>query len=272
MIEPDDTRISRSKQCSLLGISRSSTYYQPKGPSERDLRLMKAIDQQYLKTPYYGRRRMRFALKKRGYQVSEKKIRRLMQLMGLKAIAPGPSTSRKNPEHKVYPYLLKNLKITRPNQVWCTDITYIPIRGGFMYLCAIMDWYSRKVVSWSLSTTLDAEFCVSCLEKAISTHGIPEIFNSDQGSQFTSAGFIGVLEEHGIKISMDGKGRFRDNIFIERLWRSVKYELVYIHEFASVPGLKQGLREWFESYNGERFHQALEYRTPNEVYGLERAA
>ncbi len=224
MVEPDNARISKSRQCALLGISRSSLYYSPRQKlSRRDLSLMRAIDRQYLKAPYYGRRRMRLALKSQGYQVSEKKVRRLMQLMRLKALSPGPSTSTRAKEHKVYPYLLRGLKITRPNQVWCSDITYIPILGSFMYLCVIMDWYSRKVLSWSLSTTLDAEECISCLERAIAFYGRPEIFNSDQGSQYTSEGFTRVLKEHGIRISMDGKGSFRDNIFIERLWRSLKY-------------------------------------------------
>jgi len=273
MVEPDNSRISKSRQCALLGISRTSLYYRPREmPSKRDLSLMRAIDEQYLKTPYYGRRRMRLALRKKGYQVSEKKVRRLMHLMGLRAISPGPSTSSRAEDHKVYPYLLKDMRVIRPDQVWCSDITYIPILGSFMYLCVIMDWYSRKVLSWSLSTTLDAEFCVSCLERAIGLHGRPEIFNSDQGSQYTSEGFIGVLKENGIKISMDGKGSFRDNIFIERLWRSLKYELIYMREFVSVPELREGLRLWFESYNGERFHQALEYRTHEEVYRMGMAA
>jgi putative transposase len=273
MVEPDNSRISKSRQCALLGISRTSLYYRPREmPSKRDRSLMRAIDEQYLKTPYYGRRRMRLALRKKGYQVSEKKVRRLMHLMGLRAISPGPSTSSRAEDHKVYPYLLKDMRVIRPDQVWCSDITYIPIVGSFMYLCVIMDWYSRKVLSWSLSTTLDAEFCVSCLERAIGLHGRPEIFNSDQGSQYTSEGFIGVLKENGIKISMDGKGSFRDNIFIERLWRSLKYELIYMREFVSVAELREGLRLWFESYNCERFHQALEYRTPEEVYRMGMAA
>jgi putative transposase len=273
MVEPDNARISKSRQCALLGISRSSLYYRPSQKlSKRDLSLMRAIDRQYLKAPYYGRRRMRLALKSQGYQVSEKKVRRLMQLMRLKALSPGPSTSTRAKEHKVYPYLLRGLKITRPNQVWCSDITYIPILGSFMYLCVIMDWYSRKVLSWSLSTTLDAEECISCLERAIAFYGRPEIFNSDQGSQYTSEGFTRVLKEHGIRISMDGKGSFRDNIFIERLWRSLKYELIYIHDFGSVPELRQELSFWFETYNSERLHQGLSYRTPDEVYRLDMAA
>jgi len=273
MVKPDNSGISKSRQCALLGISRTSLYYRPREmPSKRDLWLMRAIDEQYLKTPYYGRRRMRLALRKKGYQVSEKKVRRLMHLMGLRAISPGPSTSSRAEDHKVYPYLLKDMRVIRPDQVWCSDITYIPILGSFMYLCVIMDWYSRKVLSWSLSTTLDAEFCVSCLERAIGLHGRPEIFNSDQGSQYTSEGFIGVLKENGIKISMDGKGSFRDNIFIERLRRSLKYELIYMKEFVSVPDLRQGLRLCFSPNNSERFPQALEYRTPDEVYRMSMAA
>jgi putative transposase len=272
MVEPDNTQISRSRQCALVGISRSSTYYQEKNVSKRDLQLMKAIDQQYLKTPYYGRRRMCLALQKQGYHVSEKKVRRLMQLMGIRAIAPAPYTSRKHPGHKVYPYLLGNCEITRPNQVWCSDITYITMNGSFMYLCVIMDWYSRKVLSWSLSNTLDADFCISCLERAISAYGTPEIFNSDQGVQYTSESFTSILKEHGIAISMDGKGRFLDNIFIERLWRSLKYELIYLMEFISVSALRTGLANWFTFYNEERFHQGLSYKTPDEIYQMAMAA
>ena len=233
---------------------------------------MKAIDEQYLKTPFYGRRRMHQALKKKGYQVSEKKVRRLMQHMGLVAIAPGPNTSRKAKEHKIYPYLLRDMTIDRPNQVWCADITYLPIPGGFMYLCVIMDWYSRKVLSWSVSNTLDSEFCISCLERAIALFGTPEIFNSDQGSQFTSDGFISILQGNGISISMDGKGCFTDNIFIERLWRSLKYELIYLKEFPTVSALKKELYAWFRLYNEERFHQGLAYKTPDEVYHFSQAA
>jgi len=256
----------------LLGVSRSSTYYRPKGPSERDLKLMRAIDEQYTKTPYYGRRRMRVALRKRGFNVGEKRVRRLMRQMGLQAIAPHPYTSKKAPENKIYPYLLKNVTIDRPDQVWCADITYIPIHKGFMYLCAIMDWHSRKVLSWSLSNTLEADFCISCLERALASHGRPEIFNTDQGAQFTSNGFTSLLKKHGIAISMDGKGRFMDNIFIERLWRSLKYELVYIQDFPSVPELRRELTRWFTFYNQERPHQGLDHRTPDEVYVEAQAA
>jgi len=233
---------------------------------------MRAIDEQYLKTPFYGRRRMYQALKRQGFRIGQKKVGKLMRHMGLVAMAPGPHTSKKKREHKIYPYLLRNLKVSRPNQVWCTDITYLPMQGGYMYLCVIMDWYSRKVLTWSISNTLDTEFCISCLERAIARYGAPEIFNSDQGCQYTSEAFTGILKAHGIRISMDGKGCFMDNIFIERLWRSLKYELIYIREFPSVPELKKGLLSWFSLYNKERFHQSLSYKTPNEVCEFPEAA
>jgi putative transposase len=215
---------------------------------------------------------MYHALKKQGFQVGKNKIGRLMRHMGLVAMAPGPHTSKKKKGHKIYPYLLKDRKVCRPNQVWCTDITYLPMQGGFMYLLAIMDWYSRKVLAWSISNTLDTDFCISSLERAIAQYGAPEIFNSDQGAQFTSEAFTNVLKAHDIRISMDGKGCFTDNIFIERLWRSLKYELIYIREFASVPELKEGLSSWFVLYNQERFHQSLSYKTPDEVYEFSEAA
>ncbi len=272
LVEPDNPEISKTRQCKLLGISRSSLYYEPKGFSEKDLRIMKAIDEQYLKTPYYGRRKMYKALKRQGFRVGEKKVRKLMRHMGLVAIAPGPHTSRKKKGHKIYPYLLRDMTVSRPGQVWCTDITYLPTPGGFMYLCVIMDWYSRKVLAWSISNTLDTEFCVTCLERALALYSCPEIFNSDQGCQFISEEFTSVLKSHGIRISMDGKGCFTDNIFIERLWRSLKYELIYIKEFNSVSELKKGLTSWFKLYNQERFHQSLSYKTPDEVYDFACAA
>ena len=229
MVEPDNSGISKSRQCALLGISRTSLYYRPREmPSKRDLWLMRAIDEQYLKTPYYGRRRMRLALRKKGYQVSEKKVRRLMHLMGLRAISPGPSTSSRAEDHKAYPYLLKDMRVIRPDQVWCSDITYIPTRYGFIYLVAIIDWFSRKVLSWRLSTTLDNSFCVDALHDALSLYGKPEIFNTDQGSHFTANNLVGILEDLRIKISMDGKGRALDNIYIERLWRTMKYEHIFV--------------------------------------------
>ena len=234
--------------------------------------IMRAIDEQYLKTPFYGRRRMAIVLKEHGFNVGEKKVGSLMKKMGIRAIYPRPRTTIPNKDHKVYPYLLKGLKVKAPNQVWCSDITYIPMSGGFMYLCVIMDWYSRRVLSWSLSNTLDTEFCIYCLERALYEQGRPEIFNSDQGSQYTSQKFVSVLKKHEIKISMDGKGRCIDNIFIERLWRSLKYELIYLREFENAKDLRKALKSWFEYYNTMRPHQGLDYKTPEEVYNFQEAA
>lgn len=227
---------------------------------------MRLIDEQFLRTPVYGSRRMSAHLRNLGHQVNRKRVQRLMALMGLAAIHPGPKTSKPHPDHKVFPYLLRGVVVDRPNQVWSTDITYLPLARGFMYLVAVMDWYSRKVLSWRVSNTLEAGFCVEALEDALSQYGQPEIFNTDQGSQFTSAAFIGALESRGVRISMDGRGRCHDNIFIERLWRSVKYECLYLHAFENGSSLRQGLREWFTWYNGERPHQSLGYRTPNDSY------
>ncbi len=226
-VDRDHPVLSMVRQCALLGISRSSVYYRPRSPSRQDLAVMKAIDQQYLVTPFYGSRRMRVWLGRQGYSVNRKRVRRLMRTMGLQAIYRRPRTSKPGPGHKVYPYLLGGMAITRPNQVWAADITYIPMAKGFLYLVAIMDWYTRYVVAWNLSNTLHADFCVETLEKALNK-GKPEVFNTDQGSQFTSEGFTGLLERHGVRISMDGKGRYTDNIFVERLWRTVKYEEVYL--------------------------------------------
>lgn len=271
MIEPAHKHVSVKRQCELLGLPRSTYYYRSTPMSQETLEIMKLVDRQFLKTPVYGKRRMREYLAEVGYRVGERRVSRLMKLMGLAAIYPRPRTSKAHPDHQVYPYLLRGLKITRANQVWSSDITYIPMPKGFMYLVAIMDIYSRKVLSWSLSNTLDAEFCVAALEKALSLYGSPEIFNTDQGGQFTSERFISVLKAHKVKISMDGKGRFRDNIFIERLWRSVKYECLYITEYREVRELRAKLKEWFGWYNTQRLHQALGYRRPDEVYleGLE---
>lgn len=227
---------------------------------------MQKIDEQYLKTPSYGSRSMRTHLRRSGYKVNRKRIQRLMRIMGLEAIYPKPKTSRPHPEHRVYPYLLRDLTIDRPNQVWSTDITYVPLNRGFMYLVAIMDWHSRKVLSWRISNTLETDFCIEALEEAIERHGVPEIFNTDQGSQFTSKKFTGLLESHGIKISMDGRGRCLDNIFIERLWWTLKYHYLYLHAFNNGSELRRGLRKWFEYYNSERFHQSLDDLTPDEVY------
>ena len=227
---------------------------------------MRLIDEQYLKTPTWGSRSMRNHLRRLGYKINRKHVQRLMRLMGLEAIYPRPKTSRPHPEHKVYPYLLRNLNIERPNQVWCTDITYIPMSRGFMYLVAIMDWHSRKVLSWRLSNTMETDFCVEALEEAIRRYGTPEIFNTDQGSQFTSEDFTGVLKDHGIAISMDGRGRAQDNIFIERLWWTLKYNYIYLRSFNNGADLRKGLRGWFSFYNRERFHQTLDNLTPDEVY------
>jgi len=277
MVEPAYKGLSLRRQCELLGLSRSGYYYQPKPVDEKTLEIMDLIDRQFLEAPIYGKRRMREYLETQGYRVGIRRVARLMRLMGLRAIYPRPKTSKAHPGHKIYPYLLRGLEINRPNQVWSADITYTPMPRGFMYLVAIMDLYSRKVLAWSLSNTMDTNFCVAALEKALHFHGAPEIFNTDQGSQFTSEKFTSVLKEHGVKISMDGKGRFKDNIFIERLWRSVKYECVYIKEYKEVGELRESLRRWFLWYNGERHHQALGYRTPDEVYregveGLPHAA
>jgi putative transposase len=266
MVIPFSNGLSIVNQCKLLSISRSSLYYQTKGESSFNLDLMRLIDIQYLKTPFYGSRQMARHLRREGFCVGRKRIRRLMRLMGIEALYQKPRTSIANSEHKVYPYLLKNLEINRSNQVWCADITYIPMPSGFMYLVSVMDWSSRKVLSWRLSNTLDRDFCVDALKEAISRYGKPEIFNTDQGSQFTSTDFTEVLINAGITISMDGKGRWMDNIFIERLWRSLKYECVYLNLFETCRELKQGLTSWIDFYNENRPHSSLDGKTPNEVY------
>jgi len=266
MIEPRHPQLSIRRQCELVGLNRSTFYYTPAPESELNLRLMRLIDKQYTKTPFYGYLRMTAYLRRRhGYKVNHKRVRRLMNQMGLQVIYPKQRTSKAAKGHKVYPYLLRNLKITRPNQVWSTDITYIPMMSGFMYLVAIIDWYSRYVVDWRLSNTLDGRFCLDVLDSALA-QGQPEIFNTDQGSQFTALAFTSRLDEAGIRISMDGRGRALDNVFVERLWRTVKYEHIYLHEYATVPRLEKGLREYFEFYNHERLHQSLSYLTPAEVH------
>jgi len=266
MIDPASQNLSVSQQCRLLNIHRSTFYYKKKPIKPIDLKLMKLIDKQYLKTPTWGSRSMRNHLRRLGYKVNRKRIQRLMRLMGLEAIYPKPKTSRPHPAHKVYPYLLRNLKIEHPNQVWATDITYIPMARGFMYLVAVMDWNSRKILSWRLSNTLDTDFCVEALEEAINQFGAPEIFNTDQGAQFTSSAFTNVLKRHNIKISMDGRGRVQDNIFIERLWWTLKYHYLYLYTFDNGRQLRDGLNEWFRFYNQKRSHQALDNLTPDEVY------
>jgi putative transposase len=254
------------RQCKLLSINRSTLYYQPKPASEDDLQLMRRIDEMHLQRPFYGSRRIRDWLRDEGHDINRKRVQRLMRQMGIAALYPKQSTSQPGQGHKVYPYLLKGLEINRPNQVWATDITYIPMAKGFVYLIAILDWYSRKVLSWRLSNTMDTAFCVDALEAAIDRYGRPEIFNTDQGAQFTSEAFTGVLKNHDIQISMDGKGRWVDNVFVERLWRSVKYEEVYLKEYANVGALYHGLKAYFELYNHERPHQSLAYQTPAEVH------
>jgi putative transposase len=270
MIDRENRTVSISQQCEMFNISRSSFYYQGKEIRGEDLELMRLIDEQYLKTPAYGSRSMRNYLQRLGYKINRKRVQRLMRLMGLEAIYPKPKTSIPYPEHRIYPYLLRGLEIDRPNQVWATDITYIPLARGFMYLVAIMDWHSRKVLSWRVSNTLDADFCVEALKDAISRYGCPEIFNTDQGSQFTSKEFTDVLKDNGIKISMDGRGRCQDNIFVERLWWTLKYHYVYLRTFENGSELRKGLKHWFEYYNQERFHQSLGNLTPDEVYFKEQ--
>ena len=265
MVDCQHPSLSVVNQCKLLGISRSGLYYQPVGIPEEELTLMKLIDGQYLSTPFYGARRMALWLRKQGYKVNRKRVQRLMRIMGLKTIYQRPGTSKPAPGHKIYPYLLNDIKVTRPNQVWTADITYIPMARGFLYLVVIMDWYSRYVISWRLSNTLDAGFCVDALDEAI-RKGQPEIFNTDQGAQFTSEAFIGLLEQHGVRISMDGKGRYTDNLFIERLWRTVKYEEVYLKAYQDGRDARINLGNYFRFYNAERPHQSLGYRTPAEVY------
>jgi putative transposase len=266
MVEVAHPSISVSRQCELLGLSRSSFYYRSQGVGERDLWLMRFLDEQYTRTPFYGSRRMTAWLRSMGYEINRKKVVRLMREMGLETIYPKPRLSVGDKEHKVYPYLLRGLIIGRADQVWCADITYIRLRKGFIYLVAIMDWFSRYVLAWEISNSMEAEFCVWALERALKC-GKPDIFNTDQGVQFSSERFVQVLEFNEILVSMDGRGRVLDNIFIERLWRAVKYEEVYLHEYESVREAVEGLRRYFEFYNHQRFHQALEYKTPAEVYG-----
>ena len=257
--------LSVVRQCKLLDVNRSSLYYQPVEVSEEELTLMKLIDRQYLATPFYGARKIAAWLKSQGYTVNRKRVRRLMQVMGLKAIYRRPRTSKPAPGNKIYPYLLSSMEITRPNQVWAADITYIPMARGFLYLVAIIDWYSRYVLSWRLSNTMDAGFCAEALEEAL-RKGRPDIFNTDQGAQFTGEAFTGLLQQHGVRISMDGKGRYSDNLFIERLWRTVKYEEVYLKAYQDGRDAKAGISNYVRFYNTERPHQALGYRTPAEVF------
>jgi putative transposase len=266
-----DDGLSVRRQCALLGLTRSSYYYTPIGVSEEDLCLMRLIDEQYLRTPFYGSRKMTECLRRLEYEVNRKRIQRLMRAMGIEAIYPRKTTVPAA-GHKVYPYLLRRVKIVRAGQVWSTDITYVPMRRGFMYLVAILDWYSRYVLSWRVSNTLETAFCLDALEEALDRYAAPEIFNTDQGSQFTSEAFTGRLEAAGIAISMDGRKRALDNVFIERLWRTVKYEDIYLKDYATADELIEGLGHYFTFYDHQRFHQALDYRTPWEVYSEGLAA
>jgi len=265
MIEPDKSDISIVKQCDLLGISRSGYYYSPRPESPENLKIMRMMDEQYLKTPFYGARRMHAHIKYQGYLVNIKRIRRLLHLMGLEAIYPKPNISKPLSGHKIYPYLLNGLSINNTNQVWSSDITYIPMKSGFLYLVAIIDWYSRFVLSWRISNSLESVFCVDALDEALEL-GCPEIFNTDQGSQFTGERHTSLLKSNEIKISMDGKGRAIDNVFIERLWRSLKYEYVYLNAPETGKELYHGLNDYFNFYNNERPHQSLEYQFPRAVH------
>ena len=257
-----DHQLSLVRQCSLLNVSRSWVYYRPVPTRTEDLELMALMDRQYLKTPFYGSRRMKAWLLGEGYLVSRSKVRRLMRLMGLEAIYRRPNTSKPAPGHRVYPYLLKGVDVNRVDQVWASDITYIPMAQGFLYLVAIMDWYSRRVLAWKLSNTMDTYFCVAALEEALSK-GRPEVFNTDQGAQFTSETFTQTLQERDIQVSMDGKGRYLDNIFVERLWRSIKYEEVYLKAYQTVAEARTGINAYLEFYNRLRPHQSLGYRDPS---------
>jgi len=264
-VESDNKSISIRRQCELLGLNRTTLYYETKGESRENLNLMRLLDVQYTCTPFYGIRRMTAWLRKEGHEVNEKRVSRLLRLMGLEAIYPKPRLSAPGQGHKIYPYLLRGTAIVRPDQVWSTDITYIRLRQGFVYLVAVIDWFSRYVLSWELSVTLDTGFCISALEWAL-RQSQPEIFNSDQGAQFTSIEFTSRLIEQGIRISMDGRGRALDNVFVERLWRTVKYEEVYLKDYEGVPEAMAGLKNFFKFYNTERLHQSLGYCTPVQIY------
>jgi putative transposase len=266
LVDRSDPDLSIAAQCRLLKVARSTLYYKAASVSSDDLVLMRWLDEQFLRTPFYGSRRMVAVMRRDGLVVNRKRVRRLMRVMGLEAIYQKPNTSEGHPAHKKYPYLLRNLVIDRPNQVWCADITYIPMAKGFVYLVAVMDWFSRRVLSWRVSIGMDSDFCVEALKEAMEKHGKPEIFNTDQGVQFTSADFLVDLQTQGVGISMDGKGRYLDNIFIERLWRSLKYEEVFLKAYDSVAEARRGMGDWLAFYNDERPHQALDYLTPFEVH------
>ena len=273
LIAADQGGLSIVRKCELLGISRSAFYYDPKGESELNLEMMKLIDAQFLETPWYGSRQMARWLRRHGHGVGRPRTRRLMRLMGLTPIYQAPKTSQPHPEHRIYPYLLRKVEITEPNHVWCADITYIPMQRGFLYLVAIMDWATRAVLAWRLSNTMDSDFCVEALQEALENYGTPRIFNTDQGSQFTSDEFTEVLKKAGVKISMDGRGRWMDNVFIERLWRSLKYECIYLRAPASGHEALREIGTWMTYYNHDRPHSQLgNDRTPMEVYTQKQAA
>ncbi len=263
-----ESSLPLSKQCEIAGITRSTVYAQRRVaiPDEQELILLGAIDAEYTRHPFYGSRKMTVFLCSKGHHINRKRVQRLMGILGLAGMAPGPNTSRRHPQHKIYPYLLRGVTVTRPNQVWSSDITYIRLARGFVYLVAVLDWYSRKVLSWQLSNTLDGRFCIECLEQALQTFGTPEIFNTDQGCQFTADAFTDVLKSHGISISMDGRGRALDNIFVERLWRDVKHEDIYLKGYVTVPEVQSGLTIYMSFRNAERTHQSLGYNTPDNVY------
>jgi len=266
MIANDHPRLSIRRQCELVSISRASFYRRPAGESTENLELMRLIDEAFMEMPWYGSRQMVRHLRRLGWRVGRKRVRRLMKKIGLVAIYQAPKTSEPHPQHKIYPYLLRHLSIDHPDQVWCADVTYIPMRRGFLYLVAIMDWFSRKVLAWRLSNTLEADFCVAALEDAIARHGKPDIFNTDQGSQFTGFDFTNTLKDAGIRISMDGRGRWMDNVFIERLWRSLKYECVYLNAFETGSEVRASIGRWINYYNRDRPHSSFDGRTPDEVY------
>ena len=271
MIQPAHRKLSVRRQCEALGISRSGWYAsRNRQPSGRDLELMAMIDRIYTQCPWYGSRRVRAVLLREGVRVNRKRVQRLMRAMGIAGVAPRHSTSHPAPSHTIYPYLLRNLSVNRPNQAWCADITYIPLQKGFMYLVAVMDWYSRRVLSWGLSNSLSADFCCEALQDALNGHGKPEIFNTDQGAQFTCDAFVGILRDAEVRVSMDGRGRWMDNVFIERLWRTVKHEDIYLRCYENPRQLRDGLKRFFRYYNGHRPHQALEYRTPAEIHRATR--
>jgi putative transposase len=255
-----------TRQAELLNVSRGSVYYLPKPMSEADLKLMRRIDELHLELPFAGARMLRDLLRQEGFDVGRKHVATLMRRMGIEALYRKPNTSRKHPEHPIYPYLLRHLSVTQPNQVWAMDITYIPMARGFVYLAAVMDWYSRRVLAWRVSITMESDFCLEAVEEAMAHHGTPDIFNTDQGSQFTSSAFTGLLRHHGIRISMDGQGAWRDNVFVERLWKSVKYEEVYLKAYDTVSEARASIGQYLKFYNGRRPHSSLDRMTPNQFY------